>query len=66
MDHLGGRTDRCGEDGAAACRCAEEYARRWPTMPASELAVVHHPVCPVRLERLAQERRRAVRGGRLR
>jgi len=44
------------------CRCAEEYAARWPGMPTSELALVHDPVCPVRLERLAAERRRAARG----
>jgi len=43
------------------CTCAEDYAARWPGMPESELALVHHPVCPVRLERLAAERRRSIR-----
>ncbi|WP_298803790.1 hypothetical protein [uncultured Pseudokineococcus sp.] len=40
------------------CGCAREYAARYPGMTEGELALVHAPVCPVRLQRLEGRRRR--------
>lgn len=48
-------------DQQGGCRCAEEYAARWPAMAESELAGVHDPVCRVRLERLDAAGRRSSR-----